>query len=195
MDTVIERQAIRTAITLAAASAFGSDAQAISELRDEATQLILLCMYERHTHEDMMFWCEGASAIIDRFASNGYIPEDQALTAASSVLRLQLIVSRRITEDRRASDAIAKKESKREDSTPKERPKKPVVVLEGNAKELYAHIEAHPDVRTRDLISFFVPRISSRTVKRHLKDLIDLKQVIRKTLTDGGVAYRVDSDA
>ena len=40
MESVIERQVIRAAVAVAAASAHGRSAEAIADLRDEATQLI-----------------------------------------------------------------------------------------------------------------------------------------------------------
>ncbi len=190
-DSIIERQAIRAALALAVASAHGQVADAIADMRDEATQLIGLCIRDDGAPDAMRQWCDGASVLVERLSVDGYLPRRPALSAAAAILRLRLAVTRKLIPDvRRASDAPARAAKKKIVLPVVRTP----VTVEGNQKVVLEFITGHPDIRTKDLIDSFGGTLSSRTVKRCLKELSSAGVLHRTRGDDGSVLYRVDRE-
>ncbi|MEK7637919.1 MAG: BlaI/MecI/CopY family transcriptional regulator [Patescibacteria group bacterium] len=187
-DSIIERQAIRAALALAVASAHGQAADAIADMRDEAVQLIGLCIKSSDETDVIRLWCDDASALIERLSSDGYLPRRSALSAAAAVLRLRLAVARKsVSADR--DDAPAQKPKKKIASPAT----KPPVSVVGNQKVVMDYVSEHPEIRTKDLIDALKKSLSPRTVKRCLKELCDADALHRTRQDDRSVSYRVDS--
>ena len=187
-DSIIERQAIRAALALAVASAHGQVADAIADMRDEAAQLIGLCVHDC-APDAMRLWCDDASALVERLSSDGHLPRHPALRVATAILRRRLAVVRKPVADAHlTSDALA--------STEKKKTIQPIVrpaaTVEGNQKVVMEFIAAHPDIRTKDLTDALKGTFSSRTVKRCLKELCDAGLLHRTKQDDRSVVYRVD---
>ena len=191
-DSNIERQAIRAALALAVASAHGQVADAIADLRDEAAQLIGLCIKENSSADVVRQWCDGASALVERLSADGYLPRRPALSASAAILRLRLAVAHKpATEVRRAVDVparIVKKKIVRSVSAP-------MPSVQGKQKVVMEFIAAHPDVRTKNLIDELGATLSPRTIKRCLKELSNAGVLKRTRLEDRSVVYRVDSQS
>ena len=188
-DSIIERQAIRAALALAIASAHAQTPDAIADMRDEAAQLIGLCIKESGEPDAIRQWCEDASVFIERLSSDGYLPRRSALTAGAAILRLRLAVVRISGSSTRASDVpvrAAKKKVVQQKIVP-------IVLPEGNQKTVMEFIAAHPDIRTKDLVDALKGSLSPRSIKRCLKELLGAGLLHRKKLDDGSVLYRVDS--
>lgn len=194
-DSSIERQAIRTALALAVASAHGQVADAIVDMRDEATQLIGLCIRDGSTPDAMRQWCDGASVLVERLSADGYLPRRPALSAAAAILRLRLAVTRKPIADvrplRQSADDGPARTAKKKIVPPVVRPP---VTVEGNQKVVLEFIAGHPDIRTKNLIDSFGGTFSSRTVKRCLKELCSAGVLHRTRGDDGSVLYRVDRE-
>lgn len=193
-DSIIERQAIRAALALAVASAHGQVADAIADLRDEAAQLIGLCIGGGSTPDSIRQWCDGAIALVERQSVDGYIPRRSALSASAAILRLRLVAVRSPVQPATTAsvadgDATADAEKKKiARSTARQ-----VVKLEGNQKTVMGCIESHPDIRTKDLVDALKGTLSPRTIKRCLKELCNAGLLHRTKQDDRSVLYRVDS--
>ncbi len=193
-DSIIERQAIRAVLALAVASAHGQIADAIAEMRDEAAQLIGLCVHEGAAPDAMRQWCDDASALVERLSSDGYLPRRPAASAAAAILRLRLTVARKSATDARplrpsADDSPARAEKKK--GVPPV--VQPSITVEGNQKVVMGYIASHPDIRTKDLADSLKGTLSPRTVKRCLKELCNAGLLHRTKQDDRSVLYRVDS--
>lgn len=189
-DSIIERQTIRAALALAVASAHGQTADAIADMRDEAAQLIGLCVHDSGTPDIMRQWCDDASALVERLSSDGYLPRRPAASAAAAILRLRLAVVRKSASEVRLADAARVRIEKKKTAQPVVRPK---IIVEGNQQVVMEFIAAHPDIRTKDITGALGSTLSSRTVKRCLKELCDAGLLHRTKLDDRSVLYRVDS--
>jgi hypothetical protein len=178
-ESITERQAIRAALTLAAASAHGRTPDAVADLREEASQLIGLCIKDGSAADGLLQWCDDAAALIRRLASDDCLPQQPALNAETAVLRFRLAVVRQ------PQPAHIMKEPPT---------KKIHVVVEGGKKKLLDFIASHPNMRTSALVTARAGELSSRSIKRFLKELLVAGAVRRTKLEDGGVAYRaIDS--
>lgn len=179
-ESITERQAIRAALALAVASAHGGTPDAVVDLREEASQLIGLCINGGSAADGLLQWCEGAAALVHRLASDDCLPPRSALDAETAILRFRLAVIRQQPPVQAPT---------------KEMPAKKIQVqVEGGQKKLLDFITTHPNMRTTALITALAGQLSSRTVKRFLKELVVAGAVRRIKLEDGGVAYRsVDS--
>jgi len=187
-DSIIERQAIRAALALAVASAHGQVADAIADMRDEAAQLIGLCVHEGGAHDAIRLWCDDASALVERLSSDGYLPRRSALSASAAILRLRLAVARKPVPDVCSTPDAPTRTAKKK----MVQPVVPPVKVEGNQKVVMEFIAAHPDIRTKDLTDSLKGIFSPRTVKRCLKELCDAGVLHRTKLDDRSVLYRVD---
>lgn len=190
-DSIIERQAIRAALALAVASAHGQVAEAIADLREEAAQLIGICIKNSVLPQDLRQWCDGASVLVERLSADGTLPRRPALTASAAILRLRLaVVSRTASDKNGESDSPAQTEKKQVVQSPTV-PQIPVGI---NQKKVMEFIEGHPDIRTKTLIDSLNGTLSPRTVKRCLKELCDAGLLRRTRLEDSSVTYRVDRE-
>jgi len=189
MESTIQRQAIRAAVALASASALGQSPEVIADLRDEASQLIGLCVHPAASPEELRAWCDDATALMSRLVSAGSIPEEQVLHVSAAVLRLKLAVSRvKVSALEKKSHATAPTKK-----APVEEPKREPVVLGDNLKQVVAYIAEHPAARTKDIIDTLAGVFSARSVKRYLAELVSLGVVRRTELAEGGVTYSVRS--
>lgn len=189
-DSIIERQAIRAALALAVASAHGQVADAIADMRDEAAQLISLCIGSSGTPDLIRQWCDDAAALVERQSVDGYIPRRFALSASAAILRLRLAVACRPVPEVHQESNAAMREAKKKTAQPVVRP---VIKLEGNQKVVMEYIAGHPDIRTKDLTDSLKSNLSPRTIKRCLKELCDAGVLHRTKQDDRSVLYRVDS--
>lgn len=187
-DRIIERQAIRAALALAVASAHGQAVDGIADMRDEAAQLIGLCVGE-FAPDEVRQWCDDASSLVERLSSDGTLPRRAALSASAAILRLRLAVARKpvpaVSDNPDTPARASKKKIVRAAA--------PSVKVGGNQKVVLEYIAGHPDARTKDIIDSFNGSLSSRTIKRCLKDLSDAGVVKRIRQDDRSVLYRVDS--
>lgn len=183
MESIIERQAIRTAVALAAASSHGQSPEVIADLRDEAVNLIGLCVHASSGAEEIRVWCDGATALVTRLVSTGSIPEEQVLQVSAAVLRLRLASAR-------ASSALEKK-SHSVPTKKAEEPRPAPVKLGENQRKVVDFLAEHPGIRAKDLVVALGATFSPRSVKRYLAELASLNVIRRSTLEDGGVAYSV----
>jgi DNA-binding HxlR family transcriptional regulator len=190
-DSNIERQAIRAALALAVASAHAQVADAIVDLRDEATQLIGLCINENGSPDVVRQWCDGSSALIERLSSDGYLPRRPALSAAAAILRLRLAVAQKTVQSTRAPEAHARPAKKKIVRSVTA----PMPSVEGKQKVVVEFIAGHPDIRTKNLIDALGATLSPRTIKRCLKELSSAGVLKRTKLDDRSVVYRVDSQS
>jgi len=188
MESMIQRQAIRAAVALASASTLGQTPEVIADLRDEAAQLIGLCVHPSASPDELRGWCEDATALVSRLVAAGSIPEEQVLQVSAAVLRLKLAVSR-------AKVAVLEKKSHAPSPAKRaaEEPKREPVVLGDNQKKVVAYITDHPDVRTKDIIDAHAGTFSARSIKRYLAELVSLGVIRRTELAEGGVTYSVKS--
>jgi hypothetical protein len=174
---IIEQQAIRAALSLAAASAHAQTPDSIADMREEAAQLISLCIHKTQDTLPFHVWCDSATELLQRISGTDSLPEQEALRVSAAILRLRLVVAR--------------------SPKPVERPKKQTTAQEkkgdvhGNQKKIMAFIVEHPDIRAKDLIQGLSGALSPRTIKRCLKELTDTGAVQRTELAEGGVSYRV----
>jgi hypothetical protein len=187
MESTIQRQAIRAAVALASASALGQSPEVIADLRDEAAQLIGLCMHPMATPDELRVWCDDATTLMSRLVTAGSIPEEQVLQVSAAVLRLKLAVSRVKVSvlEKKSHNALPSKRA----SAPE--PKPEPIVLGDNQKKVADHIIGHPGTRTKDIVDAFAGTFSARSIKRYLSELVSLGVVRRKALADGGVEYSV----
>lgn len=188
-DRIIERQAIRAALTLAAASAHGVSPDAIADMRDEAGQLIGLCINEGGSSDAVRSWCDEASLLMERLSTDGDLPRSFALGAIAAILRLRLAVAQKTPLHRPGAGVHAR--------TPKKKivqsPTVPQIAVAGNQKIVMEYIAGHPDIRTKNLIDSLNGSLSPRTLKRCLKELCDAGLLKRTRQNDRGVVYRVDT--
>ena len=188
MEAPLERQAIRLAIQLAAASSHGVTPEVIADLRDEATHLMTLCVRTTSSSDELVRWCDDVVALIDRAVGAQALQNEHALSLTASILRFRLLASQIIAE----TESRTKKTSSStatHDSTSLA-PKPEPAPLTANAKQVYEHIRANPEVRTKDLIEAFGATFSTRSTKRYLAELLEKNLVQRHELDDGGMAYR-----
>lgn len=187
MQSILERQAIRTAVALAAASAHGQSPQAIADIRDEAMQLIAYCtMHPSITPEELGAWCDDAAALMQRLGASGALPDEQVLQASAAILRLRLAVTRVALGAGEPKDNKARSASRDNTGTP---PPQRKVKLAENLKKVAGYIQEHPDIRSKELIEHFSGVFSSRSIKRYVAELLVLKVIHRKEIEDGSIAY------
>jgi hypothetical protein len=178
IEGTIEQQAIRAALALAAASSRARTPDSIADMREEATQLIGLCIHKTEEYIPFHAWCDNAVALLERASSSDALPEQEVLRASAAVLRLRLIVSRYMQQNtEKQKKHVEVKEKK--------------VVFDKKEKRILEFISEHPDIRTKNLVAGLASELSARTIKRCLKVLIDSGSLQRAKLEDGGVSYRV----
>lgn len=193
MESILERQAIRTALTLAAASASASTPDAIADIREAATQLIELCVVVRERtafFDGVRLWCDDAAALLQRVLSHEGITEKVALDTAAIVLRLRLASVRSRVALRPLQSDTASQEIKKSVSRISKNSITPMSGEENMAK-IKEYISRHPHVRTNALIEALAGTFSARTVQRYLKEMCDSGVLHRTRHEDGGVSYCV----
>ena len=171
MDSTIERQAIRAAVALAAASAHGTSAEVIADLRDEAAQLISLCASPATAPDTLRTWCDDAGTLVTRLVTAGGIPEEQVLQVSAAVLRLRLAAARVATSVADAKEQTGSGRKTADEPKP--------VKLNANLKRVRDYIGEHPGVRTKDVVDGLTGTFSARSVKRYLAELVSLSVVRR----------------
>ena len=185
---MIERQAIRAAIALAAASSHGRSPEVIADLRDESSQLMGLCVRGAIALRELQSWCDDATALVQRLAAAEALPDEQALHASAAVLRLRLATTRAIVSEaeRLTKVTVSAAPGKR---TVAEQVKREPVKLTGNLQVLAKYLKENPDARTKDIIAALSGVFSPRSIKRYLSELVALHAVSRRESGDGGVLY------
>lgn len=174
---IIEQQAIRAALALAVASAHARTPESIVDMREEAVQLIGLCIHDVNDTIPFLAWCDTAVELLERISRADAISEQEALRVSAAILRLRLVVAR-YTKHKESSNKAAAVHKKKSD-------------VHGRQKLIIEFVTSHPDVRTKDLISGLSKELSVRTIKRCLKDLLDTGMLQRTKSDDGGVSYHV----
>lgn len=187
METIVERQAIRVALALAAASVQGQTPDAVADLRDEAAYLIGVCIKDGGNADVLRRWCDDATELMHRLVERGVLPESVALEAAAAVLRFRLAVVQQMPPVIIAPKEAVPRVVKKAQALPR-------AGASESQKAVREFIAQHPDVRTKDLLEGLSNMLSTRTVKRCLKELSDAHVVQRTEHADGGVSYRVDSE-
>ncbi len=183
-DTLFERQALRVALALAAASGYGNTPDAIADMREEAIQIIDMCVRVPADGEMVQHWCDDVVGMLNRFISVGAVHESAALRAIASVLRFRLCISKSI----QGASKITSSQKKTE------KPKR-TIPLQKTALSVLAYIKEHPQIRAKEIVGALQGALSERTVKRSLKDLAELGRVRRIRHADGGVSYIVDTES
>jgi|GEM_PF-3723834 len=188
MDSTLERQAIRVAVALAASSTHGKTAEAISDVRDESTHLMSLCMQEDTTPHQLCAWCDDVTALIERLVASDAFDRGHALNAIAGILRLRLTVIRLVQE---IDERTAKKSgtASGEHTAQVLAPEPQVIVLTDNAQKVLEYIQSNPGVRTKELVESFAKTFSPRSTKRYIAELLEAKVVRRKELEGRGVVY------
>ena len=143
MDSILERQAIRVAVALAAVSGHGKTAQIIADMRDESTHLISLCLQGSTTPHQICAWCDDISDRIGRAVARGDFDDQSVLDTVMMILRLRLIATRLA---RQIDDRVTKKPSNSGDVQIREL-QQSVASLTENAQKVFEHIKNNPDVR------------------------------------------------
>jgi hypothetical protein len=189
-ERTLERQAIRAALALAAASAHGRTPEAIADMREEAGELLEFWVgdygAERNDRDALCRWCDDSIAMVQRLSSAGSVSEQFALNAAAAILRFRLAVVHQRpkpaphTPSKTVTPRTAKKNSTSESVQKKQR-------------MVFDYIAQHPNMRTKDLVEALEKSLSIRTMKRCLKELVASGTLRRAKLDDGGVSYSVDT--
>ena len=186
MDSTVERQAIRAAVALASASSRAATPEAIADLREEASQLIGLCI--RQTGADALrAWCAEASDMLTRLSEEDALPQPLLLAASAAVLHLRLGAARLPTPAVAATPSGTGNARRRSAHTATPRP----AAIGGNKRKVVQFITEHPDIRTKDLVDGLKGTLSPRSIKRYLKELVASGAIRRSETGDGGVAYSV----
>ena len=189
MEAPLERQAIRLAITLAAASTHGATAEVIADVREAAAHLVTLCVRSIGSPDELVRWCDDTIALIERAVIAGSLDDEHALPVTANILRFRLLATQQLVQ----RDAQVPKKSPASqvadatDVAAKPKPK----TLSPNARKVYEYIRSNPEVRTMALIENFSTIFSARSTKRYLAELLEKNFVERQQLDDGGMAYRV----
>ncbi|MCC6405496.1 MAG: MarR family transcriptional regulator [Candidatus Yanofskybacteria bacterium] len=183
----IERYAIRAVVALAAASSQSEEPEVTIQMREDAAHLMTLCIAgDTVLRAEGRQWCDDTTGFLQRWRTHGVLSEQAALSAATAVLRLRLVLAR--------SDGVTiasekKVQEKKVIASPVVKRPQPQPEVEGSQKRVLAYIFEHPAVRTGTLVAALTPSISSRTVKRCVKELVASGLIRRAELPDGGVAY------
>lgn len=187
MESIVERQAIRAALALAAASAQGQSPDAIADMRDEAAHLIGMCIKDHESAEVLRCWCDDATELMHRLVEHGTLSESAALGVAAAVLRFRLVVAQQMPPVIPAPKEIGLHGAKKARALSK-------AGVSESQKIVREFISQHSDIRTKDLIDALSNTLSTRTIKRCLKELSDTHILRRTAHADGGVSYNVDTE-
>ena len=180
MERTAQHHLIRTVISLCELAATATDHRIRDDLTDEAAIALDIASLDQSQDGALQKWAGNLTALFVRLERVDAVDQEALAYANVRLLRLQASLPTEVKTAEVASDG--KKPRANDISRPKPR------ALGQNQQRVFEWLRENPGKRTHELIAHFAGKLSGRTIKRALKDLV-VAQQIRRTEHEGAVAY------
>ncbi len=179
MERAAQHHLIRTVVSLCELAATATDRRIRDDLADEAVMALDIAAADQVSNGELRKWTSNLTALLTRLERTDALDQEALAYANLRLLRLQSSLgadpeSKRMLPGIPVSSMIPVSAS--------------LPVIGKNQEQVLSWVRANPGKRPHELIAYFSGKLSSRTIKRSLKDLVEAK-LLRRREHDGVVAY------